>query len=70
MTKFELLKTIENVENLALSACEELKQNIDNYTIQDCKAIENVAEAMRCDIEYIAGDMCRLADKRHLLLLK
>ncbi len=70
MKKFELLKTIETIEHFASLACEELRRNIDNYTIQDCKEIEEKASEMYCDIQYIAGDMCRLADNRHSLLFK
>ncbi len=70
MKKFELLKTIETIEHFASLACEELRRNIDNYTIQDCIEIEEKASAMDCDIEHIAGAMGRLADRRHSHLLK
>ncbi len=56
MTKFELLKTIENIENFALSALEELKKDIDNYDSKDCNLITNTVKNTRETIHECFND--------------
>ncbi len=51
MKKFELLKTIDNIENFVLQVREELKSSIETYTEEDCDMLEEYLDVMLQNVE-------------------